>query len=272
MTRIHEDPRVTLPYTDQQWEAHPGAGVRDRPRDLRRRHPPHHGRRADLRLHRRHGRRGVEHRGARAGEAELAERLLDRLRDRFAPGGLLHYGQGKWYPGEPLPRWALACYWRADGVPLWHDRALLAREGAGNGFGPLDAQRFAETLARRLGVDPEYVNPPSKILSTICNASGSCPINVDPGGQSPGGSLKSASACAGSSSAGSNTPTAIVLPLQRGSGPNGSGVADRAVDAARPASVLDSRRFAGRPAAAAAESAVGGGVGGSAVSSRRSRW
>ena len=122
VTRIHEDPRVTKPYTDEQWAEIEALGHQV-DADLRRRRAADHGRRTDLCFHRRHGRRpnGTPPRWAPTNTGERIP-LLRRLRDRFAPGGLLHHGQGKWYPGESLPRWALGLYWRKDGEPIWRDR------------------------------------------------------------------------------------------------------------------------------------------------------
>ena len=85
--------------------------------------------------------------------------LIQCLREKTAPGGMLHYGQGKWYPGEPLPRWALSCFWRGDGVPVWENIDLIAREDQDCDFGAADALEFMEALTRRLQVSVENVLP-----------------------------------------------------------------------------------------------------------------
>ena len=85
--------------------------------------------------------------------------LVQALREKLAPGGLLHYGQGKWYPGEQLPRWSLSCFWRADGVPVWDDVKLFAQENHDYGFKASDALRFMLALTRRLQVIAENILP-----------------------------------------------------------------------------------------------------------------
>jgi len=86
----------------------------------------------------------------------IAEQLLHRLKDRFGPGGLLHYGQGKWYPGEPLPRWALGLYWRRDGLPVWGEAAPPDDAKPATSA---DALALLERLAGRLGLDPGLIVP-----------------------------------------------------------------------------------------------------------------
>ncbi len=89
----------------------------------------------------------------------LGDDLIRRLRTRFAPGGLMHYGQGKWYPGESLPRWAFGLYWRKDGVPIWKNDALISRIEGPRSADIGGAERFAEGTARRLGLPKDYVIP-----------------------------------------------------------------------------------------------------------------
>jgi len=78
-------------------------------------------------------------------EAGLA--LADELRRRLAPGAAVLRRQGKWYPGESLPRWALELVGRADGKPLWEDLPL--EQGP---VGVESARRLANLVAKELGL------------------------------------------------------------------------------------------------------------------------
>src|SRR5437660_2172291 len=139
-TRIYESPRVTKPYTEEQWSRIESLG-RAIDADLIKQ---------DVRLT-----MGGEPTFVSIDDPDgqewnftavshkkrlLSGELVRRLRGKFAPGALLHYGQGKWYPGEPLPRWALAAYWRKDGVPIWKDESLIADESKDYACTARDAQ------------------------------------------------------------------------------------------------------------------------------------
>ena len=121
---------------------------------------------------------------------DLADRLIRRLRDRFAPGGFLHYGQGKWYPGESLPRWTFSLYWRRDGKPVWNDAALIAPERQDTNVGAPQAQALLGAIATELGVEQDYVAPAYEDPAEWIIKEGNLPENVTPGeleAEGPGG-------------------------------------------------------------------------------------
>lgn len=109
----------------------------------------------------------------------LATKLFQRLREHYAPKGLVHFGQGKWYPGEQLPRWSLNCFWRADGQPLWRDAALLADERLDYGADAALAERFLQGVAQRLGVADEHRFPAFEDWLYFLWREQRLPINVD---------------------------------------------------------------------------------------------
>jgi uncharacterized protein (DUF2126 family)/transglutaminase-like putative cysteine protease len=180
VTRLHETPRVTKPYTEEQWQEIDALGRRI----------DEHLQRDDVRLTMGgeptfvsiDDMDGPEWTSAALGPAKrkLAGTLVRRLRERFAPGGLLQFAEGKWYPGESLPRWALHCYWRADGIPLWHNPALVVDEGCDYGYDSAAAQRFITELALRLGLDPACAVPGYEDAWYYLWRERRLPTNVDP--------------------------------------------------------------------------------------------
>ncbi len=178
--RIHEDPRVTKPYSDAQWALIEALGekVDD---DLTA---------GDVRLTMGgeptfvsiDDMEGAEWNTRADGphKRKLAHNLTLRLRETFAPGGILHFGQGKWYPGEPLPRWSYAVSWRKDGVPIWRNPKLQADISHDYGADVEDAGRFARQVAKRLGVSPGFVTPGYEDTLYFLWKEQGVPANLDP--------------------------------------------------------------------------------------------
>ncbi len=113
-------------------------------------------------------------------KAEVADRLARRLLHLWSPGAVLHHGQGKWYPGEQLPRWAYSCYSRVDGVPLWRNERLFADSGTDYGHDHEDAHRFLEALADALGLERHGGMPAFEDAWYYLWRERRLPTNVDP--------------------------------------------------------------------------------------------
>ncbi|MCW5663360.1 MAG: transglutaminase family protein [Piscinibacter sp.] len=180
VTRVWEAPRVTLPYTDAQWAEIESLGhqVDD---DLRKH---------DVRLTQGgeptfvsvDDRDGAEWNTDALGPTKrlLAADLLEKLRLKYGEGGLLHYGQGKWYPGEQLPRWSLNLIWRKDREPVWTHPELFADEHQDHGVTDVQARQFLKGVAKRLALDPKYVFPAYEDVWYYLWRERKLPTNVDP--------------------------------------------------------------------------------------------
>jgi len=157
--RILETPRVTLPYADDVWAAINGVGAKvDQTLDAGKVQLTFGGEPTFVAVD---DMDGPEWNTLALGprKRELAGKLFQKVFAAYAPGGFIHYGQGKWYPGEPLPRWVLACYWRKDGKPVWKDPKLFADPTLKGSHGAADARRFAAALAERLGLGEDRLVP-----------------------------------------------------------------------------------------------------------------
>ena len=144
---------------------------------------------------------------------EKADRLIRRLRQRFAPGGFFHYGQGKWYPGESLPRWTFSLYWRRDGKPIWQNPELIAEEGSDAGVGEADARAVLTGIAEELGIEKDMVQPAYEDPAEWIIKEGNLPENVDPSNsklEDPEERNRIARVFA----RGLTTPTGHILPVQ----------------------------------------------------------
>ncbi len=180
VTRIYESPRVTKPYTEDQWVDIMTLGDAV-DQDLLA---------GDVRLTM--GGEptfvGIDNRDAPEWNTDalgptkrgFATELVHKLRKEYGEGGFLHFGQGKWYPGEQLPRWALNIYWRADKEPVWANPALFTDERVPTQYTSEDARRFTNLLSAKLGVTGKFIQTAFEDTWYYLWRERRLPVNVDP--------------------------------------------------------------------------------------------
>ncbi len=179
VTRILESPRVTKPYTDEQWKAINRLGQKVE-RDLQK---------GDVRLTMGGEPTFVSIDDMEAPEwntdadgphkRKLANDLTKRLLHKIAPGGMLHHAQGKWYPGEPLPRWEIQLYWRKDGKKIWHNEHLLSAFSPNPIVAPGSDILFLQTLSTYLGVSQTYILPAYEDAFYMLWEQDNLPVDID---------------------------------------------------------------------------------------------
>jgi len=180
VTRLYESPRVTKPYTTEQWDAVMALGEKVDAELTQ----------GDVRLTMGgeptfvavNDRDAPEWNTDALGPTKrgFATALVHKLRDEYGRGGFLHFGQGKWYPGEQLPRWALNIYWRADKQPVWKNPELFTDERDPTHYSSEEAGRFIRTLAARLGLTDKYMQPAYEDTWYYLWRERRLPVNVDP--------------------------------------------------------------------------------------------
>ncbi|PDT51686.1 MULTISPECIES: transglutaminase family protein [Sinorhizobium] len=213
VARVAEHPRITKPFSDESWEALNALGnevdrvLADNDVRLTMGGEPTFVSIDDF--------ESDEWNTAAVGptKREKADALIRRLRERFAPGGFLHYGQGKWYPGESLPRWTFSLYWRRDGLPIWQRPELIAEERGRNNVTERDAERLLVAIAGELDVAADMVVPAYEDPAEWIVKEANLPDNVDPS-NSKLKDPEERSRLARVFERGLTTPTGYVLPVQ----------------------------------------------------------
>jgi uncharacterized protein (DUF2126 family)/transglutaminase-like putative cysteine protease len=180
VTRVHEDPRVTKPYTEVQWSAINRLGQQvDDMYTEEGIHLTMGGEPTFISIDdMEHPQWNTEADGKE--KRVLAQNLFVEMNKVYTQGGFTHYGQGKWYPGEPLPRWQYACYWRKDGVPLWQDEKLLADPNKDYKLDHTDTKRFAEKLCEAIGLEPKALTTAYEDILYHLWQEASLPTEVSP--------------------------------------------------------------------------------------------